>query len=153
MDPGAPPAGRPPLTVFATLKPLRGRASLAQRNAVLSWTLLRPRHEVIVFGQEEGVAELCAELGLRHVPEVARTESGTPLVSDLFGRARTLARSGLLCYANADIVLTAPFMDAVREVTMWGRGRPFLATGSRTNVHVEEPIDPGTPWEAGLLEA
>src|SRR5436190_8087126 len=94
----------PRLTIFSTLKPLRGQAAIHQRNAVTTWTLLRPRPEVILFGDEEGVAELCAELGLRHVPEVRRSEHGTPLISDLFGRAQRLARADLLCFVNGDIV-------------------------------------------------
>src|SRR5437868_6839668 len=51
--------GVPALTVFATMKHFRGRAAVHQRNAIRSWTLLRPRPEVILFGDEDGVVQIC----------------------------------------------------------------------------------------------
>src|SRR5437867_436815 len=82
----------PLLTLCTTPKPFEGRAGVHQRNAITSWTLLRPRPEVIVVGDEAGAVETCAELGVRNVPEVARNEFGIPLVSDLLGRVRSVAR-------------------------------------------------------------
>src|SRR5437764_11403096 len=144
------PAGIPALTVFSTLKPLRDRARVLQRNAVLSWTHLRPRPEVILFGDEDGVAELCAELGLRHVPDVARTEGGTPLIPDLFGKARRLATAETLCYANADIVFTDDLPETIARLRSWRRRGPFLATGMRWNLEVDGLLEFTGDWGAGL---
>src|SRR2546430_17654721 len=96
------PGSVPALTIFSTMKPFLGQAGMLQRNAILSWTLLRPRPEVILFGDEDGVADICRELGLRHIPCRAPSEFGTPLVSDLFGQARRLAPSGGPCYRKRD---------------------------------------------------
>ena len=59
------------LTIFATPKPFRGHIAVIQRNAIRSWTLLRPACEIILMGNDEGTAEIAAEFGVRHVPEIA----------------------------------------------------------------------------------
>ena len=43
-------------TFFTTAKPFRGHNGIIQRNALKSWMLLHPDAEVILFGDEEGVA-------------------------------------------------------------------------------------------------
>ena len=58
------------LTIFSTPKPFVGHIDIIQRNAIKSWTLLHPDVEVILFGDEEGAAEVCQEFGIRHEPEV-----------------------------------------------------------------------------------
>jgi len=145
--------GGPVVTVFATMKPFQGQAAIHQRNAILSWTLLRPRPDVILFGDEDGVAEICQELGLRHAPDVDRTEGGTPLIPDLFGKARRLARTDTLCFANADIVFTDDLMQAIERLRAWRPRSEFLATGMRWNVWVEDPIDFSGDWSSELRRA
>ena len=56
---------------------------MIQRNAIKSWTLL-PEVEVILLGEETGLAENARELGVKHIRNVARNESGTPLISSMF---------------------------------------------------------------------
>jgi hypothetical protein len=140
------------LTIFSTVKPFEDRSAVLQRNAITSWTLLDPRPEVILFGDEAGSAEICAELNLRHVPKVARNEFGIPLVPDLFAQAQRLARGDALCYLNSDIVLMSDFMVALDRIRAWCRQRPFLAIGTRWNVWVHDPIDFSGRWEQGLRE-
>jgi hypothetical protein len=60
------------LTFFSTPKPFIGHCNLIQRNALKSWTLLHSDAEVILFGDEEGAAEACRDLGIRHEPNVLR---------------------------------------------------------------------------------
>lgn len=141
------------LTIFATPKPFERDAAMLQRNAVESWTLLHPAPEVIVLGNEFGVSEICAELSLRHVPEVARNEFGTPLVSDLLAQAQRLAREEIVCYVNSDIILMSDFMEALRSIRAWRGSRPFLAVGTRWNVRIDEPINFSGDWENGLRRA
>lgn len=135
------------LTLFTTAKPCRGHAGVIQRNALRSWTLLRPPCEILLFGDDEGAAELAAELGVRHLPEVGRNEHGN-LVSDLFARAERTASHELLCYANADIVLMSDFMVAAARVAQIRR--PFLMVGQRCDLDVPEPLDFNAGWEERL---
>src|SRR5438477_11746488 len=100
------------LTLFSIPKPFRGHIAVIQHNAIRSWTLLRPACEVILFGDDEGVASAAADLGVRHFPEVARNEYGTPLVSDVFAQAQRHAAHDTLCYINADIIVMNDLLDA-----------------------------------------
>lgn len=136
------------LTLFTIPKPFRGHIAVIQRNAIRSWTLLRPPCEIILFGDEEGTAETAQEFRLHHVPEVARNEYGTPLVNDLFEKAQRLATNDLLCYVNADIILMSDFLWAVEQVAR--RKHRFLMVGQRWNVEVKEPLDFEPHWEEQL---
>ncbi len=137
------------LTIFTIPKPFRGHFAVIQRNAVRSWTLLRPAGEIILFGNDEGTAEVAAEFGIRHVPDVARNEYGTPLVSDLFEQAQRLATHDLLCYVNADIILMSDFPAAVQRIPF----RRFLMAGRRWDVDLTRPWDFESPdWEVRLRD-
>ena len=60
---------------------------MIQRNAIKSWTLL-PDVEVILLGEETGLAEAARELGVKHISNVERNANGTPLISSMFQLAR-----------------------------------------------------------------
>jgi hypothetical protein len=137
-----------PLTIFATPKKFSGIIDLIQRNAIASWTRMNPRPEVILFGTEEGTAEVAAEFGLHHVAGVKCNEWGTPLVSDLFALAEQLGGGAALCYVNADIVLFDSFAEAVSRVAVWSDR--FLVVGRRTDLDVKEPIDFSDGWDKKL---
>ena len=136
------------LTIFATPKPFRGHIAVIQRNAIRSWTLLRPACEIILMGNDEGTAEIAAEFGLRYVPDVARTSFGTPLVSDLFQQAQQLSVNNLFCYVNSDILLMSDFMQAIQRV-MDQKSR-FLLVGHRWNLDVKEVLEFKPNWEEKL---
>lgn len=124
------------LTIFSIPKPFVGHIGTIQRNAIQSWSLLHPRCEIILFGDDEGTAETAAEFGVRHVPDVAHNEFGTPLVNSLFETAERVATHDVLCYVNADIILMSSFMRAVQQVI--GLRRRFLMVGQRWDVYINE---------------
>ncbi len=140
-----------PLTIFALPKAFRGHIGVIQRNAILNWSRLRPRPEIIMFGDDEGTAEIAQELGLRHVTDVARNEYGTPLLNELFEKAQVLASSNVLCYINADILLLDGFMEAVQRVSAW-RDR-FLMVGRRWDVDLDQPELYGSSDQEARLRA
>jgi hypothetical protein len=109
-----------------------------QRNAITSWTKLQPRPDIFLFGEEDGVAEIAAELNLHHLREIARSEFGTPLLNDLLARARQVAPTNLFCYANSDILLQE-FLTAIGLVhAAFPR---FLAVAHRLNINLNDPLD------------
>lgn len=136
------------LTIFATPKPFRGHFDVIQRNAIRSWTLLRPACEVILFGDDEGTKAVAAEFSIRHIANVERNEYGTPLVSDLFKQAQQLSVHNLLCYVNSDIILMSDFTRAVQRVI--NHKRRFLLVGQRWNLNVNEELDFTQDWEKKL---
>ena len=107
------------LTLFSAPKPFTNpHIAMIQRNAIKSWTLL-PDVEVILLGEEEGLAQAAKELGVKHLPTVARNESGTPLISSMFQLARDASQrsnSDLLCIINADMILMPDFVEAAKQV-------------------------------------
>jgi hypothetical protein len=139
------------LTFFTTAKPFVGHNGTIQRNALKSWKLLHRDVEVILFGDDDGAAEVCAELGLRHEPHVERNESGLKRIDYYFDRAQEIARQDVLCYVNCDIVLTDDFRDAVERVS--AKYKPFLLIGRRWDTDIAKPIDFSAPDWAGDIRA
>ena len=138
------------LTVFSTPKPFRGHIGIIQRNALQSWKRLHPRVEVILFGDEEGAAEACAELGLRHVPHVERNEHGTKYLRSIFDAAQNTSEHKLVCYVNCDIILTPSFMEAL---TLAAHTLPnFLMVGRRWDTEIRESLDFEDPDWAKRVE-
>lgn len=138
-------------TFFAMPKAFRGHVGMIQRNAIGSWLRLSPRPEVILFGDDDGVAEFAAENGVIHEPSVCRNEYGTPLMDDMFRRAQHRAVHNVLTYINADIVLGDDFARAVSRASA-GVDGSFLMIGRRTDTNVNAPFEFSDPnWHADLL--
>lgn len=137
------------LTFFTTCKPFTGATAVLQRNAIESWRRIGRGGDIVLIGDDVGTAEIAAELGLRHAPHVERNEYGTPLLDSLFDVAQAMARHDVLCYLNADIMLTGDFIDAVRLLPP----ERLLMISRRWNVDVDGPWNFDDPhWEQRLRE-
>ena len=137
------------LTVFSTAKPFYGHSGIIQRNALKSWTLLHPDVEVILFGDEDGAAETCRDLGIRYEPQVRRNENGTKYLNYMFDRANEISRHNILCYANCDIMLMSDFSAAVELTSK--TCKDFLMIGRRWDTNITEPWDFGqADWDNRL---
>lgn len=127
------------ITFFTTAKPFRGHDGIIQRNALQSWKLLHPDVEVILFGDEEGAADACADYGLRHEPHVERYEGRIPHIDFMFARAQEIARHEYLCYCNCDIIFFHDFLRAFAKARKW-RNR-FLVVSRRWDTDIAQPIN------------
>jgi hypothetical protein len=127
------------LTFFTTGKPFRGHDGIIQRNALKSWKMLHPDVEVILFGDEEGAAEVCQEYGLRHEPQVERFNGKMPFINSMFARAQQVSRHDYVCYCNCDIILFSDFLEAFQKAKHWRKR--FLMIGRRWDTDVAELID------------
>ena len=130
----------PAVSLFCMPKPFEGHIGVIQRNAIRSWTLLRPRPQVILVGDETGTTEVADEIGATRVPEVRCNEFGTPLIDDVFRQAQRVANGQVLAYVNADIMLLDDFPVALDRIVAAGYPQ-FLAIGRRIDVDVTEAID------------
>jgi hypothetical protein len=140
-----PMASNTMLTIFSLPKAFKGHVGVIQRNAIESWTHLQPRPEIILLGNDEGTAEMARELGLRHLPQVARGDRGTPLLSDMFRQAEAAATSPCMCYVNADIILLSDFLRAAETVQReFGKS---LLISKRINMDIPEKLDFDAGWE------
>lgn len=136
------------LTLFTIPKAFEGHIGLIQRNAIATWLRLEPRCEIVLFGEEAGVAETASELGVRHVPSVERNQYGTPLVNNVFARVEEMASGGLLGYINTDILLLSDFATSVARMARLRRA--FLLIGRRWDLDVSDRLCFGPNWEQGL---
>ena len=129
------------LTIFTIPKPfVDEHLSLIQNNALDSWAHLGPEVEVLVIGDDPGVADAAAAHGVGHVADAVTNEFGTPLLDWAFAEAARRSSGEVLCYVNADIVLLDDFIDAARRLP----GEPYLAIGQRWNCDIRTPIDLAT---------
>ena len=137
------------ITVFSCPKPFIGVTAAHQYNAIGSWTRLHRDAQVILIGNEEGVEKASAECGSDHIPGCERNEFGTPLVSSIFALARETARHDILCYVNADIILTSSFLACLKVAQ--GKDR-FLLVGRRWDFDLNTRLNFEQPhWEADLM--
>lgn len=129
----------PLLSILAMPKPFRGHIGVIQRNAITSWTKLSPRPKIFLFGEEEGTAQIAAELGLAHLRDIQRNEFGTPLLSDLIKRAKEVTDTKLLCYSNSDIILLPAFHDAIGAMSE--KFHRFLGIAHRWEIDLNAELD------------
>jgi len=138
----------PLITLFSAPKPFTNpHIAMIQRNAIRSWALLSDV-EVILLGEEEGLAEAARELGVQHIPHVARNANGTPLISSMFQLARENSHSDLLCIINADMILMPDFVEATRRVAKVKD--KFVLLSQRWDYDITVSIDFAGGWQDRL---
>jgi hypothetical protein len=136
-------ASSPSLTLFTIPKPFEGLIS----NAIVSWLQLGSDIEVILCGDDAGVAEVASERGVGHIPCVARNDRGTPIVSSAFEHAVAASRARLLGFVNTDIIVMGDFLAAVKQVVM----PRFLLCGRRCDLDVTTLLRFDSPnWQSDL---
>src|SRR4029453_2397772 len=141
----------PLITLFSAPKPFTNpHIAMIQRNAIKSWTLL-PDVEVILLGEETGLAEAGHELDVKHIPNVKCNENGTPLISSMFQLARDASQrsnSDLLCIINADMILMSDFFEAAKQaVKLKDR---FVLLSQRWDLDITQPVEFTEGWQNRL---
>ncbi len=139
------------ITLFSGPKPFAGRIGLIQDNAIASWTRLGAGVEVLLLGDEPGIAESAARHGVQHLPGILRTAAGTPRLDAMFAVARQAAAHPLLCYVNADVILLPDLL--VRAQAAAARFPSFLMVGQRWDLDLREPLMLDGDWETQLRHA
>lgn len=138
------------ITFFTTAKPFAGHSAIIQRNALESWRRLDPGIEIILVGDDPGVAEICRELHLHYEAKIERKKNGTKTVRSVFGQAQQTARHEYVCYCNCDIILTADLARAFQNVR--AKFDKFLMVGRRWDLDVTQPLDFSLPdWQETLV--
>jgi hypothetical protein len=139
------------LTLFTAPKPFTNpQIALIQRNAIRSWLQLGSDVEVLLLGDEEGMAEEAKKLGVIQIKEIKRNSSGTPLISSLFDVARGHNNSPLLACINTDILLFPEFLTAAQKTL--AQTRQFLLVGQRWDLEVTRELDFSTGWQEKIKQ-
>ena len=138
------------ITLFTAPKPFTDpHIAIIQHNAIKSWTLL-PDVDIILLGDEAGLAEKAGELGLKHIPHVALSQGGTPLISSMFQLARENSAGDLLCIINADILLMSDFVEAARDAVKLKD--QFVLLSQRWDLDLANPMFFSEGWTDRLRE-
>lgn len=139
-----------PITLLSIPKAFVGHAAVIQTNAVLSWARLVVPRELVLCGCDDGVREMADRVGARHLADLARSELGTPYVTDALRAVVSGATTPWVCYVNADIVLDGSIARAVHALDP---ARPTLLVGQRTDTDVDHLIDFGRPDPGEAIRA
>ncbi len=136
----------PELTIFSIPEPFTERIRKSRKNAISSWRRLQPRAEILLFGGDDEVAAYVAGTDIRHVPDVARSELGTPLLSDVFARAQQIATGRTLMFSNCDMLYFDELYRAIAAVPF----DHYMLCGRRWDLDVPNELDPSddTAWAA-----
>lgn len=138
------------ITIFASPKSFSDpHIGVIQRNAIKSWSLLKPDCEVMLLGKEYGIKEAAKEFGARHISDIAYNQNGTPLLDSIFEAVKNDSQNSILAYINSDIVLCDDFIKTVKEINK----KNFLAVGRRWDVDISQAINfTDSNWQKNLLE-
>lgn len=144
------------VTLFACPKAFHGHTGVIQRNAIGSWCRLDPRPEIILVSDDDGVAEVAAELGVVHIPGVETSDAGTPRLDSIFRLAEERSSAPVLGYINADIILLDDFAQAMTQLDaslVERANQSFLLCTRRLDIDLETPIDfENSDWAGELRE-
>ena len=131
------------ITIFTNPRPFKGPFDIIQRNAVKSWLKLYPSCQIILLEDEEKTSSKVAkDLGAECVFNVKTNEFGTPLLSDVFSKVKSLARHDIIAQVNADIILNQSFCQAVLKAKEIMKDNPFFMTGQRYNFDIQGEVEP-----------
>ena len=140
---------QPLITLFTSPKPFTNpHINVIQRNAIRSWVELGEKVQVVLLGDEEGLAQAARDLNVLLLPQVERNEKGTPLISSLFRQARAVNQSPLLAYVNADIILFPNFLLAAENV--YKMADRFLIVSQRWDMSITTPLEFTPGWQERL---
>jgi hypothetical protein len=110
-----------------------------QHTCIKSWKQLEPTPRIILLGNDEGTEENAKNLNVDHIPDITCNEWGTPLISSIFATIRKHTRpEDIVCYINADIVLTNDFTKTIAVVTNT-RKSEWLMVGKRRDLDLPDP--------------
>jgi hypothetical protein len=136
------------LTIFTAPKPFQGLIDIIQRNAVSSWLQMGSLVEVLLIGDEGGIAEVADQMGVHHYPQVERNDLGTPLVNSIFQIAHDHSRNPYLCFVNTDIIIMDDLLSNLERISKIFE--QFLIVGQRWDMSIDELIRFDKGWSERL---
>lgn len=136
------------ITIFCIPKPFIGIDGIHQLNAILSWSFLQPKCEVVLCGDDPSIIKTAQDLNVKCLTGIEYTSYGTPLLNSVFSKIYEFTESQILCYINSDIILLDDFIEAIIRIKM----NKYLALGQRTNIEINHLLAFTSPdWRNRLL--
>lgn len=139
------------LTIFTAPKPFMDpHINLIQRNAIGSWLQIGEDVEVLLMGDEVGIAEAARDFMVTHIENVKRNELGTPLISSIFEKANENSQASLLMFVNTDMLLLPETEDIAFK--MHREEAEFILLGQRYDLDVDQKFVFSSGWVQKLRE-
>jgi len=135
------------ITIFTVPLPFLGSDKDNQCNAIKSWTLLNPRPEIILIGDESGVSEFAAENDIRHSPNIGYTVDGHISIASMFEIGQREASYDIVALVDSDIILMNDFLDTV---SLYKDTQKFLLGGYRRAIQIGSPLTFLPGWQQEL---
>jgi len=133
------------ITIFTIPKSFEdSHIDIIQTNAIKSWLELDSDCNVVLIGNDPGVAEKAKELDIKHIPDVKCNEFKTPLLDSAFELARNAFDNEYLVFINADIILFDDFLNIVKYLPS---NDEFLVAGQRWDIDIRYKIDFQANWQ------
>lgn len=131
------------ITFCAIPKPFEGLYERLQHNAIKGWLTVLSPNQIVLVGDDFGVADVARAYGCRHV-SCQVNDFGTPVLSDVFARVAEVAETPYLGFVNADILID-PRVTDVLQVVMATFSKGFLGVARRWNMDVDTWLDFSSP--------
>ena len=141
---------KPLVTLFTMPKSFSDpsdHTTIIQTNAIRSWARMAPQVQVVLVGDEPGIASAAERFGVQHSDQLQYNDRGTPLVNSAFETVRSMSETPLLAYCNSDVILTDDFLTTMQRLVELKQQEPFVAFGRRIDLKVETEID----FDAGSI--
>jgi len=140
------------ISFIAIPKAFKGHIGIIQVNAIKSWTLLKPKPEIVLLGNEEGTREIAERFRLKHISNIQRGRYGGILYNSIFREGKKASSNQWLCHITSDVILTNEFIETFQRVKE-EFPRCFMAC-RRWNLDIRELIDfSDNKWQEKLKEA
>jgi hypothetical protein len=114
------------ISILSSFKPFRGDAAPLQTGSLLNWRSLGEDLEIILYGDEEGVADQARKYGATHIPNILSSPRGVPRFDAIAEHAAANGKFDRQMYLNGDILLP-PNFPAFRQAVSLDR---YLWLGS-----------------------
>jgi len=138
------------ITLFTVPRAFEGHMDLIQRNALMSWKVLKCSPQIILVGNENNIQGFCELYKMDFISNVELSSYGTPLVNDVFKKAQEMAQYDIMAFVNTDIKLMDDFVDGIIEVSK--KFSNFLLVGQKYDIDIRERIDfEDSLWKQELM--
>jgi hypothetical protein len=139
------------VTIAAVPKAFEGHIDIIQRNSLGSWRRLPEVAEILLIGDEVGLADAAADFSALQINAIACDEDGAPKLDAVFHAIDAAATTDWICYVNADIVLLPDFWNAAQlAISELG---PALCVSRRWNLALPQPLSFDDGWVERLQRA
>ena len=133
------------ICIFTCVRPFVGEQDRIQRNAIESWLHLDPKPQIILFGSDDGVHTIAHEYNLLGVSGVQCSESGAPLLNDVFRVAQGISQTDIMMFSNSDMIYIQSLLNTIDLVDEQIK-KDYLVVGRRWDVDIKSRINFSIPW-------